>query len=236
MLKTQMIGHLAHDNKLFSRTCAQCGGIYSNEGAVVCPNCNAQLVSITAINGRAMMVSEGTIYPIMTKEQKDREAQSRAKRRNSMEITYRFVLLSFAHPESGIVTEPPVHKYLTKGRQIMIETNHSPIISWFKANDESIKCEVRFSILHNEGDFIKLLGRKESMENLTSPEPAVAQPIATQDTQPGLIRDAALAKAIENATTAINQAMEMSSTEQTPTEEPIVIQNQTDESFDVEPF
>lgn len=239
MLKTQMIGHLAHDNKLFSRTCARCGGIYSNEGAVVCPKCNSQLVPITAKNGRAMMVSEGTIYPIMTKDQKDREAQSRAKRQNSMEITYRFVILSFAHPESGIVIEPPVHRYLTKGRQIMIETNHSPIISWFKANDESTKCEVRFGILYNEGDSVRLLGRKESMENLTSPEAAAAQPAVVQNEQHSPVRDAVLAKAIEEATAAIHQAMEMSSAKQTPIEEPIeepIIIQANDGFDDVEPF
>lgn len=233
MIKTQIIGHLAHNNKLFSRTCAQCGGIHTNDGAVVCPTCNNPLVSITTKNGRAMMVSEGTIYPLMTQEQKDRDAQSRAKRRNSMEITYRFVLLSFANPDSGIVTEPPVHQYLTKGRQIMIETNHSPIVSWFGANDKTTKCEIRFSILNSEGDFIKLLGRKESMENLTSPEPKVqAAPNAIPADQ---------VAAIQNAFNVIKQAGlipdESQPTEKPSEEEPIIIQNQADESFDdVEPF
>ena len=236
MIRTQIIGHLAHNNKLFSRTCAQCGGIYANDGAVVCPTCNNQLVPITAKNDRAMMISEGTIYPLMTQEQKDRDAQSRSKRRNSMEATYRFILMSFAHPETGTVVEPPIHKYLTKGRQIMIETNHSPIISWFKANDETIKCEVRLSVLTNEGDFIKLLGRKESTENLTSPEPVAAQPLVQND-QPGLIRDAALSKAVEDATAAFHDSLVQNSTKETGVEEPIVIQNQTDDGFDdVEPF
>jgi len=236
MIRTLIIGHLAHNNKLFSRTCVQCGGIYTNDGPVVCPTCNNPLVSITAKNGRAMMVSEGTIYPLMTQEQKDRDAQSRAKRRNSMEITYRFVLLSFADPESGVVVEPPIHQYLTKGRQIMVETNRNPIVSQFKANDETIKCEVRLSVLTNEGDFIKLLGRKESMENLTSPEPVPVQP-AVQNDQPGLIRDAALSKAVEDATAAFHDSLVQNSVQATGVEEPVVIQNQTDDGFDdVGPF
>jgi len=221
MIKTQIIGHLAHNNKLFSRTCSQCGGIYSNEDTPSCPSCNRPLVPITAKNGRAMMVSEGTIYPIMTQAQKDREAQSRAKRRNSMEITYRFVLMSFANPETGVVTEPPIHKYLTKGRQIMIETNHSPVISWFKANDKSIKCEVRFGIL--PGDTIRLLGKKESMENLISPEPEIqAKPADTP--QPDQI------KKIEEAINAIKEMQltlsRSNPDNNVPEDEPIVIQNE----------
>ena len=87
-----------------------------------------------------------------------------------MEITYRFVIMSFANSETGIVSEPRIHPYLLKGRQIMIEINHNPIISWFKANDGSIKCESRLGILPNGGDTIKLLGKKEAMNNLTIPE------------------------------------------------------------------
>ena len=229
MIKTQIIGHLAHDNKLFSRTCANCGGIYSNTGTPACPTCNRTLVPITAKNDRAMMVSEGNIYPIMTQEQKDREAQSRAKRRNSMEITYRFVLLSFANPETGVVVEPPQHQYLTKGRQIMIETNHNPVISWFKANDGSIKCEVRFGILTSEGDSIRLLGKKESMNNLTSPEPT-SKPTNT-------VLQADQMAALQSALDTIRNAGLLAGATKTADEnEPIIIQNQSDEIFNNDPF
>lgn len=171
MIKLQIIGNLAHDNNLFDSTCKQCGGIYFRAKTPICPKCNQPLVPITAKNGRAMMVSEGTIYPLATQDQKDAEAKARSKRRNSMEITYRFVILSFANAETGIVSEPRIHPYLARGRQIMIEINHNPVISWFKANDGSIKCEIRMGILPNSGDFIKLLGKKEAMRNLTLPEP-----------------------------------------------------------------
>jgi len=116
------------------------------------------------------MVSEGTIYPLATQDQKDADTKARSKRRNSMDITYRFVVMSFADAETGIVSEPRIHPYLAKGRQIMIEINHNPIISWFKANDGSIKCEVRLGILPNGRDTIRLLGKKEAMNNLTLPE------------------------------------------------------------------
>ena len=175
MIKLQIIGNLAHNNKLFDSTCSQCGGIYSRVEIPTCPRCNKALVPIKAKNGRAMMVSEGTIYPLATQDQKDMEAKARSKRKNSMEITYRFVVMSFADAETGIVSEPRIHPYLAKGRQIMIEINHNPIISWFKANDGSIKCESRLGILPNGGDSIKLLGKKEAMSNLTVLESPVAQ-------------------------------------------------------------
>ena len=170
MIKKQIIGNLAHDNLLFDSTCTQCGGIFSRAKTAVCPRCGNAVVPITAKNGRPMMVSEGTIYPLMTQDQKDAEAKARSKRKNSMEIIHRFVVMSFANAETGIVSEPRIHPYLKKGRQIMIEINHNPIISWFKANDGSIKCEERYGILPNGGDFIKLLGKKEAINNLTIPE------------------------------------------------------------------
>jgi len=175
MIKLQIIGNLAHDNKLFDSTCSQCGGIYSRIETPTCPRCNKALVPIKAKNGRAMMVSEGTIYPLATQDQKDAEAKARSKRKNSMEITYRFVIMSFADAETGIVSEPRIHPYLAKGRQIMIEINHNPIISWFEARDKSTKCEVRLGIMPNGGDTIRLLGKKEAMRNLTLPESLTVQ-------------------------------------------------------------
>jgi len=177
MIKIQIIGNLAHNNMLFDSTCKQCGGIFSRAKTAVCPRCTNAVVPITAKNGRAMMVSEGTIYPLATPSQKDADAKSRSKRKNSMEITYRFVVLSFADATTGVVSEPRIHPYLAKGRQVMVEINHNPIISHFTAGDGSTKCEVRLGILSNGGDTIKLLGKKEAMNNLTLPEKATAQTV-----------------------------------------------------------
>ena len=174
MIKLQIIGNLAHDNLLFDSTCKQCGGIYSRAKTAVCPRCGNAVTPITAKNGRAMMVSEGTIYPLATQPQKDADAKARSKRKNSMEIIYRFVVLSFADAETGVVSEPRIHPYLAKGRQVMIEINHNPIMSWFKSNDGVMKCEARLGILSNGGDTIRLLGKKEAMSNLTVPESPVA--------------------------------------------------------------
>lgn len=170
MIKTQIIGHLAHDNKLFDVHCQSCGTVLnSKEVNGVCPKCGNTVSSILAGNQRAMAISEGTIYPTMTDDDKKRDVENVTKRKNGMPIMYRFVLFSFANKETGVLTEPPVHQYLTKGREIMIEVNHNPIASWYKGNDGSIKCEVKFVIMSNEGDKIALLGKK--------PE-AVAQPAA----------------------------------------------------------
>jgi len=171
MIKIQIIGNLAHNNLLFDSTCKQCGGIFNRSKTANCPKCNNPVVPIAAKNGRAMMVSEGTMYPLATQGQKDADAKSRSKRKYSMEIVYRFVVLSFADATTGIVSEPRIHPYLAKGRQVMVEINHNPLISHFTAGDGSTKCEVRLGILSNGGDTIRLLGKKEAMNNLTLPEP-----------------------------------------------------------------
>lgn len=162
MIKTQIIGHLAHDNKLFDVHCQSCGTILnSKEINGACPKCGNAVSPILAGNQRAMAISEGTIYPTMPEDDKKRDAENVAKRKNGMAIMYRFVIFSFANKETGVLVEHPVHQYLTRGREIMIEVNHNPVVSWYKASDESIKCEIKFVIMSNEGDKITLLGKKE---------------------------------------------------------------------------
>jgi len=165
MIKTQIIGHLAHDNKLFDVHCQSCGTILnSREINGACPKCGNAVSPILAGNQRAMAISEGTIYPTMTDDDKKRDAENVTKRKNGMAVMYRFVIFSFANKETGVLVEPPVHRYLTKGREIMIEVNHNPVVSWYKAGDDSIKCEIKFVIMSNEGDKIALLGKKEVID------------------------------------------------------------------------
>lgn len=173
MIKTQIIGHLAHDNKLFDVQCTKCGMMYDSKTisvGLICQKCNSPLDSIRAKNDQAMAISEGTIYPTITEADKAQDAENVAKRKNAMPITHRFVLFSFANKETGILQEPPVHQYLASGREVMIEVSHNPIASWYKAKDQSIKLELRYIILYSKGDKIQLLGRKEVAE----------QPVATQ--------------------------------------------------------
>ena len=134
MIETQIIGHLAHDNKLFDVQCTECNMMYDGmtlPSRNACPKCGNSLGSIYTKKGRAMAISEGTIYPTMTETEKDQDAENVAKRKNAMPITYRFVLFSFANLETGILQEPPVLQYLATGREI------------------------------SKGDKIQLLGRKE---------------------------------------------------------------------------
>ena len=179
MIKIQIIGHLAHDNKLFDVQCTKCGIMYdskalnsSNSYTVAnCPKCNSPLDSIRAKNNRTMAISEGTIYPTLTDADKAQDAENVAKRKNAMPIAHRFVLFSFANKETGILQEPPVHQYLASGREVMIEVGHNPIASWYKAKDQSIKLELRYTILYHKGDKVQLLGRKE-----TTSKPVVTNP------------------------------------------------------------
>lgn len=167
MIKTQIIGHLAHDNKLFDVQCTKCNMMYESKTLINpaikfdCPKCHSPLDSIRAKNNRAMAISEGTVYPTITEADKAQDAENVAKRKNAMPITHRFVLFSFANKETGILQEPPVHQYLASGREVMIEVSHNPIASWYRAKDKTIKLELRYTILYNKGDKIQLLGRKE---------------------------------------------------------------------------
>jgi len=172
MIKSQIIGHLAHDNKLFDVQCKKCGMMYDNKtlnGLPGCPKCHSSLSSIFAKNNRAMAISEGTIYPTLTEADKNQDAENVARRKNAMPITHRFVLFSFTDAETGILQEPSVHQYLAKGREVMIEVNHSPIASWYKARDGSIKLELRYIILFGKGDKLQLLGRKEQVAEAVVP-------------------------------------------------------------------
>lgn len=173
MIKIQIIGHLAHDNKLFDVQCTKCGMMYDSKtlnGRLICQKCNSPLDSVRTKTGRAMAISEGTIYPTLTEADKNQDAENVARRKNAMPITHRFVLFSFANTETGILEEPPVHQYLAKGREVMIEVGHNPIASWYKAKDgTTIKLELRYTILYNKGDKIQLLGRKEVAESVAQP-------------------------------------------------------------------
>jgi len=172
MIKIQIIGHLAHDNKLFDVQCTKCGMMYDSKtlnGRLFCQKCNGGLGSILTKNNRAMAISEGTIYPTLTEADKNQDAENVARRKNAMPITHRFVLFSFANAETGVLEEPPVHQYLAKGREVMVEVGHNPIASWYKAKDKSIKLELRYMILFNKGDKLQLLGRKEVAETVAQP-------------------------------------------------------------------
>ena len=172
MIKTQIIGHLAHDNKLFDVQCTKCGMMYDSKalnGVLICQKCNSPLGTIFTKTNRPMAISEGTIYPTLTEADKNQDAENVARRKNAMPITHRFVLFSFASKETGILEEPPVHQYLAKGREVMVEINHNPIASWYRARDKSIKLELRYMILYNKGDKLQLLGRKEVAETVAQP-------------------------------------------------------------------
>jgi len=183
MYETQIIGHLAHDNKLFDVQCTKCNMMYDGKtlpNRNACPKCGNPLGSIYTKKGRAMAISEGTIYPTMTETEKAQDAENTAKRKNAMLITHRFVLFSFADPKTGILQEPPVHQYLATGREVMLKVGHGPIASWYKAKDNTVKLELRHVIMYGRGDKIQLLGRKEVAGQ------ASAKPINQAATPPGV--------------------------------------------------
>lgn len=184
MIETQIIGHLAHDNKLSDVQCTNCYMMYDGKtltNRTACPKCGSPLDFLRCKEGRTMAISEGTIYPTLTEREKSQDTENVSKRKNAMPIMYRFVLFSFGNTDTGILQEPPIHQYLATGREIMIKTTHNPIASWYKSKDGSIKLELRYVITHVKGDKIQLLGRKEVAEKPT------AQPVGQAGAYPGVV-------------------------------------------------
>jgi len=173
MYKTMIIGNLGHNNKYFDSTCSQCGGIYDSMKTRVCEKCGQALIPITNSQGRKMAISEGSIYPALSKEMKENQAKATDDCPNGMPIVHRFALFSFAG-EDDIVPEHPLHKYLTSGRQIQLEVNHEPVAKSFTNKDGRLCCEFRYAIItsHPYNDKVTLLGRKTDEVNARTSSPA----------------------------------------------------------------
>ena len=132
----QMTGHLGHDNKLFDRTCPNCNGMHSSlEGLAICPKCSIPLILLTTKDGKAMAISEGTIYPSFGPNQKGKEADAVNNRKNGMEVVHRFKMFSFAD-EKGNISPPQNHHLMKSGAQIKIRViNHGVVHSYFEGGD-----------------------------------------------------------------------------------------------------
>ena len=161
MFEITLTGRLGHDNNYFDRTCQEHGGMYASYQTAICPKCNIPLSLITTGKGKAMGISEGTIYPIQREEYKKNDEEAVAKRKNGMRPLYRFVLFSFAD-DQGNLAPPGVHPYLRKGKEILIKTQHQPVPSWFKTREGEIRVELRIMVFPHMGDKLELLGSKES--------------------------------------------------------------------------
>ena len=184
MYKTMVIGNLGHSNKYFDMTCPDCHRIYDGMEYQVCPepDCSTALVPITNAQGRKMAISEGTIYPDLSKNMKGTQAKATESTPNGMPITHRFALFSFAG-DDGIVPEHPLHKYLTSGRQIQLEVNHEPIAKYYTNKGGKTCCELRYAIITGRpyNDKVTLLGKKTDKLNLrgnqqqTSPQDTMTE-------------------------------------------------------------
>ena len=153
----KIAGYLGHDNKLFDRTCAACGGMYSSRIQSTCPKCSKPLTYITSSDGKPMSMSEGTLYPAFGPKQEQRDAATVANRKNGMAPTYRFKLFEFMD-EHGVLTPPQFHDECRKGAKVeVVIMNHQLIPSWFKAKDGTPKVELMALVFTNYGDTFKVL-------------------------------------------------------------------------------
>ena len=182
-------GYLLHDNKLFDSTCPNCGGMYTYEQGT-CPSCNATLAPIKTTKGQAMLVSEGTIQPVMGVNIERKYKESIKNRKNGMETVYRFKMFSFAN-EDNTISPPIEHTFCKKGSLIEITaTNHLPINSWFKTKKGEMKVETLYYVYPQYGDKVVMLSEKQVADSLVSAPTKLNVPTTTKTTAPVKIIEA----------------------------------------------
>ena len=157
----KIVGYLGHDNKLFDRTCPGCKGMYSSHELSNCPKCGLLLTYLTSPDGKALAISEGTVYPAFGPKQDKRDADAITNRTNGMFPVYRFKLFSFMD-DYGVLVPPAEHSRCRKGAKVEILTmNHQLVPSWFLAKDKTPKVELLIMVYTNYGDSIKVLTEQE---------------------------------------------------------------------------
>ena len=134
----KIVGSLGHDNKLFDRTCPACRkGMYSSRKYSRCPKCGGVLGYLTNAEGKAIAISEGTVYPTFGPKQEKKDAMAISKRKNGMPIKYRFKMFSFID-EHSVLIPPAEHDRCHTGAKVEIMImRHQLIPSWFMGKDEN---------------------------------------------------------------------------------------------------
>jgi len=160
-------GWLAHDNKLFDRSCTACGGMYSSFVNAVCPKCGKGLTYLRIPgNQKALCISEGTMYPALSKNQLEKDAQAITARKRAVPITYRFKVFGFAD-EQGVLVPPAIHKRLRKGALVEVRMyNHQPVITPFQS-EKGPKVEMMLMVFEAYGDKVTVLTDAKAADVLT---------------------------------------------------------------------
>lgn len=160
-------GWLAHDNKYFDRTCKTCGGMYTSAVVAVCPKCRQTLVPIALKDGRAMGISEGTLYVALSKKQKDKDNASTKNRKGGMIITHRFKLFSF---DDGRGLNPhPMHRNMRKGALVEVRIyNHQELTKPYQTKEGEWKIELMYPVYDQYGDKVIVL-RGPKIADATTP-------------------------------------------------------------------
>lgn len=166
-------GWLAHDNKYFDRTCTACGGMYSSfiQTNGLCPKCGQKLSFITFKdengNTKALSISEGTMYPALSKNQLEKDAQAIKARKRAIPITYRFKIFGFSD-EKGILAPPAIHKRLRSGALVEVRMyNHQLLATPFVSKKEGPKVELMLQVFEKYGDKVAVLNDAKTADTVT---------------------------------------------------------------------
>ena len=214
-------GWLLHDNKLFDRTCPQCGGMYSSFLASSCKKCGQPLTYIRTGDGRAMAISEGTLGIALPKTQIERDEKSIKARKGGMLITHRFKLFSFE--ENGVLSPHPLHKNLRTGSLVEVRIiNHQELTKPFRTRAGAWKIELMYPVYDQYGDTVKIL-RGPKAADVTTPHGVTATGAAAPITVTANTEIAALQKQMAEMQARINalgQAPAPTTAAPTPTPPP----------------
>jgi hypothetical protein len=193
-LGVALTGWLAHDNKLFDRSCTACGGMYSSFVNATCPKCG-QVLTYLRIPGnqKALCISEGTMYPALSKNQLEKDAQAITARKRAVPITYRFKVFGFAD-EQGVLVPPAIHKRLRKGALVEVRMyNHQPVITPFQS-EKGPKVEMMLMVFEAYGDKVTVLTDAKAADATTpvrtNPD-GTAAPVQMPDPNAALVKQVA---------------------------------------------
>ena len=156
-LATKKRGFLAHDAKYFDRTCATCKGMYSSSVTTHCPKCGAELTFFKIKGGKAMAITECTIFPMLRRDDDDRLKERAAIDTAFLPITYRFKLFSFS--ENGVISAPPELMRLKEGAMVEFTCFNTPEYAR-KYHSEKLNrdcVELMFLIFRDRGSSIKVI-------------------------------------------------------------------------------
>lgn len=206
----KVTGWLAHNNRLFDRTCPQCKGMYSSFETTICKKCGSPLAYITFINKdgqrQAMAISEGTVVEAFTDKEEVKNANRTKSRKGGLLSIHRFKLFSFSDATGVLIPHASHHRCVSGTMVDVTIVNHKELITPYQIKNQKSRfvrkglarvgdwvVEIMLEIFEGYGDSLVILAgpkiKGEVMVNQRVNAAGNAMPIQTptpiKDVAPG---------------------------------------------------